>query len=171
MRVERAADFQGWADEIWNAARGHYGFCALRDATMLRRMYPREAEDFQRIKVLRGEKVIGWALLLNTELRGHRHFNNMRLGSIVDCFAEPNNAAAVIDQVRRFFVRQGVDLVISNQSHRAWCAALKSGGFLAGPSNFIFTSSPALTLKIQEKQVRPNEVHLNRGDGDGPINL
>ena len=82
-------------------------------------MYPCGAEGFQRIKVLRGDKVIGWALLLNRECRGHRYFGNMRLGSIVDCFAEPDNAAAVIRQARSVLVRQGVDLVISNQSHRA----------------------------------------------------
>ena len=118
-------------------------------------MYPREADDLQRIKVLRGENVIGWALLLNTQLHGHRHFGNMRLGSIVDCFAEPENAASVIEQARSVLVRQGVDLIVSNQSHSAWCAALKACGFISGPSNFIFASSKALTRKIEEKQIRP----------------
>jgi len=170
-RVELVADFQAWSDEVWDAARRHYGMCSLRDAATLRRMYPREADDFQRIKVLREDKVIGWALVLNTQLRGHRHFGNMRLGSIVDCFAVPEDAAAVVEQARSLLVQQGVDLVISNQSHRAWCAALKTCGFVSGPSNFIFTSSKTLTRKMEEKQIRPDELHLNRGDGDGPINL
>jgi len=171
IRTEMAADFQAWRDEVWDSARRHYGMCSLRDAATLRRMYPREAGGFQRIKVLRGEKVIGWALLMNTQLRSHRHFGNMRLGSIVDCFARPENAAAVIEQARSLLVQQGVDLVISNQSHHAWCAALKGCGFVSGPSNFIFTSSTALTRKIEENQIRPGDIHVNRGDGDGPINL
>jgi hypothetical protein len=145
--------------------------CSLRDAATLRRMYPRAADGFQRIEVLRGDSPIGWALLLNSDLRGHSHFGNMRLGTIVDCFAEPAHAAAVVRQACAALVRQGVDLVVTNQSHRAWCAALKTCGFIAGPSNFIFGSSPALTGEMEKKQVRPHEIHVNRGDGDGPINL
>ena len=95
----------------------------------------------------------------------------MRLGSIVDCFAEPEDAETVIRQARLRLVQQGVDLVISNQSHRAWCAALRACGFVAGPSNFIFTSSKALTRKMEEEHICRDDVHLNRGDGDGPINL
>jgi hypothetical protein len=171
LRAERVADFQAWSDELWETARRHYGMCSLRDRATLRCTYPCGADDLQRIMVLRGENAIGWALLLNSQLHGHRHFGNMRLGSIVDCFAEPANAASVIEQARSVLVRQGVDLIVSNQSHSAWCAGLKACGFISGPSNFIFASSKALTRKIEEKQIRPRDVHLNRGDGDGPINL
>ena len=108
VRAEVMADFQAWSDEVWETARRHYGMCALRDAATLRRMYPREADGFQRIKVLREGKVIGWALLLNSQLRGHRFFGNMRLGSIVDCFSEPEDAAAVVEQARSVLVQQGV---------------------------------------------------------------
>ena len=52
-----------------------------------------------------------------------------------------------------------------------WSAALKACGFLPGPSNFIFASSQALSRCMAEKGVRPDAVHVNRGDGDGPINL
>ena len=134
-------------------------------------MYPPEAEGFQRLKVLRRDKVIGWALLLNTQLHSHRHFGNMRLGSIVDCFAEPEDAATVVQAAKILLAQQGVDLMVSNQSHRAWCAALKSCGFSSGPSNFIFTSSKALSREIENRKIRPDDIHLNRGDGDGPINL
>ncbi len=171
LRTEKVPDFEEWSDRVWETARPHYGMCSLRDAATLRRMYPREAERFQRIKVLRGEKPIGWALLLKSDLCGHSHFGNMRLGTIVDCFAEPAHAPAVVRQACAVLVKQGVDLVVSNQSHRAWCAALKGCGFVAGPSNFIFSSSKALTREMEKKQVRPHDIHVNRGDGDGPINL
>ena len=52
-------------------------------------MYPREAAGFKRIKFLDGQRPVGWALLLNSRLHGHSHFGEMRLGSIVDCLAEP----------------------------------------------------------------------------------
>ncbi len=171
VRAEIVADFEAWSDGVWEAARPHYGMCSLRDAATLQRTYPRGAENLQRVKVIRNEKVIGWAVVLNSSLRGHRYFGNMQLGSIVDCFAEPENAVAVVEAARSLLGRQGVDLVVSNQSHRACCAALNACGFLSGPSNFIFTSSKALTRKIEERQIRPADIHLNRGDGDGPINL
>jgi len=171
IRAEIAADFQSWSDEIWETARRRYGMCSVREAAALQRMYPREAPGLQRLKVLRGKNAIGWALVLNTQLHNHRHFGNMRLGSIVDCFAEPENAPPVIEQARSLLVRQGADLLVSNQSHHAWCAGLKACGFVSAPSNFIFASSKALSRRIEEKRIHANDIHLNRGDGDGPINL
>ena len=171
LRAETVDDFGTWSDEVWETARPHYGMCALRDAATLRKMYPHEAVGFERIMFLHEEKPVGWALLLNSQLRGHSYFGNMRLGSIVDCLAEPRYAATIIRQARAVLVRQGVDLVVSNQSHRAWCEAMKAAGFMSGPSNFIFASSKALTRRMEEKQIQSDDIHVNRGDGDGPINL
>ena len=171
LQSEAVDDFGSWSDEVWEAARSHYGMCALRDAATLRKMYPREAVGFERIKFLHDRKPVGWALLLNSQLHGHGYFGNMRLGSIVDCLAEPQYAAAIIRQAREALVRQGVDLMVSNQSHRAWCEAMRACGFMSGPSNFIFASSKALTIRMEEKRIKSNDIHVNRGDGDGPINL
>jgi hypothetical protein len=120
---------------------------------------------------LHDEKPVGWSLLLSSQLRGHSYFGNMRLGSIVDCLAEPRFAAPIIRHTRAALVRKGVDLVVSNQSHRAWCQAMTAAGFVSGPSNFIFAASKALTRRLDEKQIKPDDIHVNRGDGDGPINL
>jgi hypothetical protein len=171
VRAETVSDFDDWSDEIWAAARSHYGMCSVRDAVTLRKMYPRETPGFQRVKVLRDGRPIGWALLMNTQLNRHNYFGNARLGSIIDCLAEPKHASTVIRQARAVLVRQGGDLIISNQSHRAWCKALRDCGFISGPSNFILTTSRELTCKMEEKHVHSSDVHLNRGDGDGPINL
>jgi hypothetical protein len=171
LRAEIVTDFDAWSDEVWDTARPHYRMCAVRDAATLRKMYPRQAAGFQRLRFLRAEKPVGWALLLNSQLHGHSYFNNMRLGSLVDCLAEPQYAASIVRHARAILADQGVDLVISNQSHRAWRAALKSCGFMSGPSNFIFTSSPVLSREMEKRQIQPAEIHLNRGDGDGPINL
>jgi hypothetical protein len=101
----------------------------------------------------------------------------MQLGSIVDCFAAPAGpmypwaAACVVDRSRAYLVSQGADLIVSNQSHRVWRTAFPRCGFLAGPSNFLFTSSRALTEAMANKRVSADDVHVNRGDGDGPINL
>ena len=48
-----------------------------------------------------------------------------------------------------------------------WWKALRADGFLEGPSNFLLGTSPALT----KLAASVSEVHVNRGDGDGPVHL
>jgi hypothetical protein len=60
-----------------------------------------------------------------------------------------------------------VDLIISNQSHTAWTEALRANGFLQGPSNYLLGASKPLSALADPL----SECHINRGDGDGPVNL
>jgi hypothetical protein len=66
-----------------------------------------------------------------------------------------------------------VDLMISNQGHPAWGAALRRAGFIEGPSNCLFAASRQLSDRIRVVDPGARELHLNRGDGDWPwgINL
>ena len=171
MSVELVDEFQDWTDDLWNACCGQYGLCAVRDRAALQVLYPRDERKFIRLKVLRDGRPIGWAVLLDTQLSGHKHFGAMRLGSIVDGFAAPADAACVVCRSRAFLENQGVDLIVSNQSHTAWCQALRRCGFLGGPSNFVFASSKKLTELLASRGVGDREIHLNRGDGDGPVHL
>jgi hypothetical protein len=52
----------------------------------------------------------------------------------------------------------------------AWVAGMKRSGFMAGTSTFIFGACKALESLLQVNESLQG-VHLNRGDGDGPINL
>jgi hypothetical protein len=171
VSAELVDDFGDWADVLWTDHKSHYGLCAVRDGEVLRSLYPKDAPSFLRLKVMNGSRPLGWALLMNTQLSGHKQFGNMRLGSIVDCFAAPADAAIVIHEARAALQTAGVDLIASNQSHRAWRAALKTSGFISGPSNFLFASSKALSRRLVDAGVRADDIHVNRGDGDGPINL
>ena len=171
ISVESAAEFGDWADRLWEACRNDYGMCAVRNAETLRILYPGANEKFIRLKVMRCETCIGWAVVLDTQLSGHRQFGGMRLGSLVDCFAAPGDAAAVALAARETLERRGVDLLVSNQAHAAWGRALRAAGLLAGPSNFLLALSPALAKTLAAARVEDRDIHMNRGDGDGPINL
>ncbi|MEI8372068.1 MAG: hypothetical protein WCJ35_04440 [Planctomycetota bacterium] len=171
VQVEVVDDFGPWADDIWEAGKAHYGFCSVRDAATLRKMYPRQVPNCVRLKFTAQGRPIGWSLLMNTALSDHAHFGNMRLGSIVDCFAATQDAAQVLRQSQEYLVRQGADLIVSNQSHHIWRKAFQRCGFVRGPSSVLFASSRVLTELMERKQVSPDDVHVNRGDGDGPINL
>jgi len=91
------------------------------------------------------------------------------VGTIVDCLAPPEDAVTVVRAATRTLESRGVDLIVSNQLHAAWSQALAATGFRRGPSNFLFAASPALAVLLED--AGDGELHINRGDGDGPIHL
>jgi hypothetical protein len=165
--------FAEGSDALWEACKDHYAMCAVRNRAVLQVLYPAADKRFIRLRVFQGEQMIGWAVLLDTQLDDHKYFGDMRLGSIVDCFAAPAHARTVVACARRALVDAGVDLIVSNQAHHAWCDAHKACGFLRGPSNFLLGTSPALTslLRRNGRDMPLSQMHFNRGDGDGPIHL
>jgi hypothetical protein len=159
-----AASFAGWADEVFEQSSPEYSLLATRDALTLDQLYPTSDARFLRVRAAGG-----WAVLLDTAMQGHKQFGNIRVGTIVDCLAPLSDAGAVIRAATRTLEERGVDLIVSNQLHAAWCGALTATGFRRGPSNFLFAASPALAAIIGE--AGDDELHINRGDGDGPIHL
>jgi hypothetical protein len=155
--------FADWADGAWNRARDTYGVIAERDSATLEALYPASEERFLRVRA-----ADGWAVLLDTQMRGHLQFGDMRVGSIVDCLASPEQAPDVMRAAATVLEKRGVDLIVSNQLHRTWSDALQQAGFRKGPSNFLLAFSPALAQSVDAAD---HEIHFNRGDGDGPIHL
>jgi len=173
--MDIAARFTGWADAVWEGCREQYGMAAWRDATTLEQLYPADNPRFLRVRTAGG-----WALLLDTQMHGHKQFGHMRVGTIADCLAPlgpegtPESGAegapaAVIRAATRTLEDRGVDLIVSNQLHHTWCGALEEAGFRQGPTNFLIALSPALAALVGARADR--EWHINRGDGDGPIHL
>jgi hypothetical protein len=171
VSAEAVVDFGDWADRLWEGCHHRYALVALRDRETLSILYPKEDPRFRRLIVRRDGKPVGWAVLLDTAMRDHKYFGNLRVGSIVDCFGDPQHAAVVGSRALADLTARGVDLVVSNQSHRAWGDALRRAGFLTGPSNFLFAASPQLAARLEPFEANENELHFNRGDGDGPIHL
>jgi hypothetical protein len=66
---------------------------------------------------------------------------------------------------------RGVDLVVSNQAHRAWRNAMRRSGFLRGPSNFAFAVSEKLAALFAPFERQAELAHLTRGDGEGATHL
>jgi hypothetical protein len=115
--------------------------------------------------------VIGWVVMLTTQMSGHKHFGDMKVGSIVDCLALLEDARLVIEAATDYLESAGVDLIVSNQSSHAWRQALQRTGYLSGPSNFMFLASKELTRVSEPLSPNFSRIHLNRGDGEGPTNL
>ena len=169
--VKSVDQFGDWANTLWQSCNSQYGVIAIRDASVLNRLYNPSEEKFIRLRVSLPSGTIGWCVVLDTQMSGHRQFGDLRVGSIVDALASPKVAETVVHVAANFLARRGVDLIVSNQSHHEWCTALRRSGFLKGPSNYLFATSKRLTKLIERAGHAPNQYYLNRGDGDGPINL
>ncbi len=169
---EVVRSFGPWADDLWQRCHPLYAMAGSRDAATLRILYPADNPRFINIMVRGGAAApLGWAVLLDTPMQDHLYFGNLRLGAIADCFAAPGDAPAVAAAAASFLESVGVDLIVSNQSHQAWGAALRRAGFRAGPSNFIFAASKKLAASLDPWDAALPEIHLTRGDGDGPVHL
>jgi hypothetical protein len=159
-----AGSFAGWADEIWLRSRESYALTAVRDGATLDALYPAADPRFLRVRTSDG-----WAVALDTQMHSHKQFGDMRVGTIVDCMAPPGSAGVVIRAVASVLEQRGVDLIVSNQLHAAWSRGLLAGGFRRGPSNYLLALSPDFAAAAGS--ARDDELHFNRGDGDGPIHL
>jgi len=171
VSAELVDEFGPWADELWNGCKSQYAMSAVRDCETLRILYPKEKSRFLRLRVKEGQKIIGWAVLLDTQMSGHKQFGDMRVGSLVDCLATEQHIPTVTRCSLRFLQQRGVDIIVSNQLDARWCDALKRAGCLSGPSNFIFSVSPELVKLLESSNVDVSQIHMNRGDGDGPSHL
>jgi hypothetical protein len=164
--TESAADVQS----LWERARKTCSFTAVRDAEALRVLYPASQTHLTRMVVKRDGAPIGWAVV--GERRKDAKYGDMRVGSVVDCFALPGEWLPVVRSATRTLERQGFDLILSNQSHRAWGEAFKAAGYLPGPSNFIFAASKKLSELLAPFEEVRQRMHLTRADGDGlPANF
>lgn len=158
-------EFSSWADDLWDEAKASVSMAAVRDEKTLRLLYPASDGFFTRVSVSRGDRVIGWAVV--GERRKDRKFGEMRVGSIVDCWAAPENAGPVVRAATRALEKRGVDLIVSNQAHHRWCHSFETSGFLKGPSTFVLALSRKLAELLQPFEENRGTLHVTRADGDG----
>ena len=171
LESEPVPGFGAWADELWQRCRTLYSFVERRDAANLARIYPPERPRLERLRVSRAGRVIGWAVLQVRQFEDNPNFGALHVGRLTDCLAAPEDAEAVVGAAVERLRRHGVDLMLSNQSHPAWCQALRRSAFLPAPSSLAFAASPELGRELRAIDPEGRGMHVNRGDGDGPWGL
>ena len=168
--VNEIATFSDWADELWTQAKETVSFAAVRDANTLRILYPEHTATTRRLRVSHEGAAIGWTVV--GIRRKDAKFGEMRVGSVVDCWASPKNMLSVVRAAVRALEKDGVDLIVSNQNHQAWRGAFEQAGFLKGPSTFVFAASRKLSEMLQPLETNQPLFHITRADGDGlPANF
>ena len=137
----------------------------MRDVEALTTLYPSTDTHLTRVEVARSEKLLGWAVV--GERRKDPKYGDLRVGSVVDCWAIAGEAFAVASAATKALETRGFDLILTNQSHRMWCDAFRIAGYLSGPSNFIFAASKKLAELLSPFEEIHPRMHFTRADGDG----
>ena len=163
--------FGAWADEIWEAAKSDYSLVAVRDSTILDILYPASDPRWIRLKVRCEGKVVGWAVVLNVQMRDHNYFGNLRVGSLIDCLALPGMEDKVVAAAVRYSKSHDAEILVTNLSHQSWRTAAITRGFCPATSNYIFAASKPVAQMIESVDAKMDRVHMTRGDGSGPENL
>jgi len=156
--------FAEWTAHLWNDTRNQSTFTAVRDFRALKLLYPPE-DHLLKLQITKNGHTVGWAVA--GERRRDPKFGDMRVGSIVDCWASPEGAVPAIQAATQALIDSGCDLIVSNQSHRLWQQALQICGFLRAESNFIFAAGKQLANHLQPFAANQERIHLTRADGDG----
>jgi hypothetical protein len=168
LQVEVVDRFGPWADELWRGCAAFYSFLAVRTSEVLNRVYPPGRPGLFRLRITRAGEVIGYAIVHDAQAWHPEMLGEMRVGTLVDGFARPEHAQEVVWLGARTLEQRGVDLIISNQSHPAWGAALRRTGFIEGPTHCTFAAAKPLAEQIRTVDPDLRELHLSRGDGDWP---
>ena len=167
--AEHVEDFGSWADALWERCRGHYSVIGLRDATTMNALLPRDRwPHCLRLRIRRKGEDIGWVAVMDNQLTDDARFGDLRVGSVIDCLAAPEDAAAVVAAANRFLIARGVDMIASNQSHPKWAEAFAASGYVVLPGRRYFAASPELQKALEPFDQTQKGLHLTNLDGHGP---
>jgi hypothetical protein len=91
--VEEFEEFSDWVDPLWERAKENYGLVAVRDAETLCLLYPTSFSHLTKLRVSRNGTTIGWAVV--GERRKNARWGELRVGTIIDCWAVPGDELPV----------------------------------------------------------------------------
>jgi hypothetical protein len=165
FEVAEVSEYGAWTDALWSDAKTSCSMTAVRDGSALQRLYPADQQHLTRLRISRNGADLGWAVV--GERRKDAKYGKLRVGSIVDCWASAGNALAVVGAAYDKLEATGMNLIVSNQSHRDWRAAFEASGFMSSESNFIFAASKKLSALLQPFDELKLRLHFTRADGDG----
>jgi hypothetical protein len=168
--IERITTWGLWVDDLWNRCRADLSFAVSRDLETVRALYPLEDRTAAYLVRQAGEQA-AWIAVLKTQMRNHKYFGNLHIATLLDGVAPPDVRRTAIALVSRTLAREGVDLLVTNQSHAGWIAAFQAAGYLSGRSNYILALSRQLAADIAAEPGGFDKIHFTRGDSDGRIHL
>jgi hypothetical protein len=171
-QAELVPRFDTWADTLWERCKDAYTAIAIRDSDAMNTLLPERGwPQGHRLRVRHDGRDLGWVVVMDTHMHDDARFGDLRVGSVVDCLAQPDDAGAVVAAATRFLKRRGVDLIISNQAHPAWTRAFRDNGYVLVPKQRYLTASPELQTAFAPFEATVQGLHMTNMDGHGPMLL
>jgi hypothetical protein len=135
-------------------------------------LYP-PGSKYIKLKISEKGQILGWAVLLVTNMTNHRYFGAMTVCTIVDCLGKASDHNKIVACCLAEGRKGKADVIISNQSYAAFDKVFKDMAFMQTTSNYGLCLSPEIMDILGEDKTKMNQInaHLNRGDGDGPLSL
>jgi GNAT superfamily N-acetyltransferase len=162
IEVESVSAFGSEYDELWDRARGSYAMCARRDAAYLEWKYVRAPHRRYDVRAARrGGRLVGFAVSRHEDYRG------LRLGWIVDVFADAEDHGArraLVADVLDGFRSAGVARAQAFSLNASLGGDLRALGFLPGPSPMQF----CVRARVEDGSPLqdPGRWHVMFGDSD-----
>jgi hypothetical protein len=167
----RESSVAGWADDVWEAAKGQYRAIAVRDAAAVQRVtaaWP----GVEMHRVDRDGRTVGWVALLVTQMSGDKRFGDLKVGSIVDALSLAGEERATVAAGTRALEDRGVDVIAGNLTHHRWLDAFAADGFLRfNGRRALYIADDMADLLSNAGAVPPHDIHFMPIDGDGPLGL
>ncbi len=168
--ISPVTDWGAWAEPLWQEFRRHCSLSVSRDLLVLREIYPLD-DRHRAYLITRDGAPVAWVVTKLSRMRNHKYFGNLFVGTILDGVGQPEHMVAAVTLVSRMLASEGVELLVTNQSHKEWIRAFHAAGYFNGPSNYILALSPALTAEVAGQPEGRERMHFTRGDSDGRDNL
>jgi hypothetical protein len=169
--LEPVQTWGDWADELWQGYVRRCSFAVTRDRVTLASLYRLGENNTRAFIVRRGAEIVGWVTTLDRKMSNHKYFGGLHVGTVLDAVALPIAMQPTIVLATRALKLSGVELVVTNQSHRDWVRAFKRSGYLGTHSNYILALSSQLAEHIRGQPGALDAMHFTRGDSDGRIHL
>ena len=145
----------------WADIRTRYAFAVERTPELLDALYPPADSHFLRLSVPGG-----FGVLRTTQFRADNYFGDLRVATLVEMICQPGAVRSLLRAALDGARGTGAGLLITNQSAPELQTSLKLEGWFSYPSNYLTGLSSPLAARIGS---RP--FYINRGDGDGLLNL
>jgi len=161
-------EMRGWdvTVEPWKAFTARTSFAIQRTPTVLPFFYPATGSGLRAWTISRRARPLGWFGMAVTRMSANPYFGDLTVATLTDCVGTPEASQAGPALAVECAKACGADLLITNQQHQELQAGCIGAGWRAGPSNFLFATSPALSAGLQLPT-----AYLTRRDGDGLVNL
>jgi hypothetical protein len=169
LEVEVVERFDDWADELFERCIARYRVLATRDAATMNALLPQGSwPPAIRLRVRRRGEDVGWAAVMDNALEDDRRFGDLRVGTVIDGLAQPDDAPDVVAAATRFLSDRGVDILCSNQSHPRWIEGFARAGYAILKDRRYFAASPELQKALEPFEETRQGLHLTNLDGHGP---